>query len=419
MDDSTPGEASEFVSGFNRTQPREVRERPRSATRPRQQAVPPPPSRPAPPIPQEDNDIDFFEAGVREARARSERSGTRPSNPDPQPAVRVAVPTQRRMPMPPQRDDENYYNSAPMPRHDSEPMPRYDSEPMPRQESGSLPRQESRPLSRPRGSGERYTPPARLETTPRTTVPRHTAPRTGGYMPRRGETAPRHTPPPLPRHNERHNPQPPPEDQYDTFRQRYNPGDLISSGRGRPGGPHPDGRSRRDDDDAGGVNPLRFVLIAFVIALLVLLVILIVQLTRVSAERNDLREQITDAEEAIERYEAQSGELLTVRHEYGTLRVLYDALYAEHQICLAEPVVVDGVTTNPITGEIILPTTYTVQPGDYVRRVAQRFYDSIEPFYWRLIVDANPAVAARPNYALHIGDVLTIPALPDDYVGNQ
>jgi len=417
MDDNDPGETSEFVSGFSRTQPREVRERPRPATRPRQQAPPP---RPAPP--QADADVDFFEAGVREARARSERAGMRPPNPDPQPALRAAVPTQRKMSAPPpQRDDaHNYYDSGPMPRHDSGPMPRHDSGPMPhhdsrppmRQESGPLPRQESRPLTRPRGSGERYTPPARLETMPRNTTPRHTAPRRDGYMSRRGETAPRHTPPPLPRHN----PHPPPEDQYDTFRQRYNPGDLISSGRGRPA-PHPDGRRR--DDDTGGVNPLRFVLIAFVIALLILLVILIVQLTRVSAERNELSEQIAAAEETVERYEAQGDDLATIRREYNALRALYNALYEEHQICLAEPIDDDGVLLDPGTNRPILPATYTVQSGDYVRRIAHRFYDSIEPFYWRLIVDANPAVAARPGYGLHVGEILTIPALPDDYTGNQ
>src|SRR5260370_26877932 len=52
---------------------------------------------------------------------------------------------------------------------------------------------------------------------------------------------------------------------------------------------------------------------------------------------------------------------------------------------------------------------YTVQPGDTLSSIAQRFYDS--PADWHWLYQANRSVVHNPN-VIHPGEVLTVPYEP-------
>jgi len=112
MDDNidTKEEPSAYVKGFERPPAREPARRREPAAHAEPPVDPAPererrPRRERPTVsrqPELDPEEDFFEAGIREVRARDRsRESRRPTNPDPKPAVRASVPTQRRMATPP------------------------------------------------------------------------------------------------------------------------------------------------------------------------------------------------------------------------------------------------------------------------------------------------------------------------------
>ena len=214
MDDGDePGEpeSGAYVSGFDRRKPAEPeaaptrpapihgteRERERPGMRERERSAP---------TPSFASDEDFFEMGSREA-TRRERERRRPTNPNPRPAVRATVPTQRRMSTPPA------------------------------------------PSSRPAG--------------------REVADDAN------------------------------PDEVYDTFRQRYNPDDLISAGKGgrtvrrEPGdtrGPAP--RPQAEEEER--INPARVAVAGGAFAFLLLLIILVIVMNNFRIQRNYYRAQVDE-----------------------------------------------------------------------------------------------------------------------------
>jgi len=225
MDDNidTTEEPSAYVKGFDRPPARE----------PARRREPPPPAEPpAAPAPERerrprrerptvsrqpeiDPDEDFFEAGIREVRARDRsRESRRPSNPDPRPAVRASVPTQRRM-------------AAPPPDHQQ------------MEEHATYP----------------------------------------------------------------------PEDAYDSFRKRYDPGELISASRGRQsrdegrptrGGYTSGGRdvAAHADEDGEGLNPMRMILAGLALGVLLLMVFLVISRASRGTRISELEAQVASMEEA-------------------------------------------------------------------------------------------------------------------------
>ena len=297
-DDTEPAEEqSSFVSGFERNQPA-LEEPPAPAERRR-----PRPERPASSA---DTDEDFFEAGIREARAGRERDRERrrKSNPDPKPAVRATVPTTRRM---------------------------------------------------------------------------------TGPLPRRGEEA-------------GHSTGSLPEDKYDTFRQRYNPDDLISAGRGgRPparrgtppprGGSDNRGRDRDFDNDGGDPNLVRWLAVGGVLVLLILLVIMTVGRTSASRRYNEAAERIVSMEAAY----AESNSLRRqVDSLEATLRTRDNRItYLENQLDQQDGTAATGDgaqqgTTGQDTGttgtdeappnQDDFPRTHVVQAGQNLTRIARIHY---------------------------------------------
>ena len=324
-DDETTGESSAYVSGFDRTPPEETS----PLAEPEPVAEPP-----ASKTPESLDDDDFFEAGIREARAVRERR--RQPNPAPRPAVRANVPTQRRMTSPP-------------------------------------------PMS-----------------------------------------------------------QPPPEDAYDTFRQRYRPGELISSTKGgRPvrqappvaGGrsPMPPPRAVHDDDS---INPLRYLLLGAVVVFLGVLVFLLVHSHNLRGNLAEAEATIASMQAAYDRYGnvVEANELLQA--EVDAQAVIIENLEAElalrNEVGTTEPGTPSGgennqpTTTEPPVNVAPFPRTHVIQRGQNLSSIARYHYQ----------VAGQPPLTASEVYSLagHIqrynnianqnaiqaGQTITIPAPPSN-----
>jgi len=304
-DDDTSGEPSAFVSGFERA-----------------------PHEP----PKQTGEDDFFETGIREARAARERR--RQPNPAPRPAVRATVPTQRRMAAPPP------------PRHDGDPT----------------------------------------SMTP-------------------------------------------PEDAYDTFRQRYNPGELISPARGgRPvrNVPPVQGSERRPapqhyDEDA--VNPLRYLLLFGVIVCLGVFIFLLVRLSSVRSDLADARATIQTMQDESERYHLTAEQRdhwydeyhrISLEHEYLQLRYAQLSGAGTTDPGTQQPGTGDSdqpTTTEPPTTEPPFPRVHVLQQGQTVSAVAEIHYGRRD---WLLVLhilsynNLSEDAAAR----LPAGATINVPAPP-------
>ena len=329
-DDEPTEETNAFVSGFSRNQPEEP-----SAPIERRSRR----ERPASPSSEED----FFEAGIREARASRDRDRRRrPTNPDPRPAVRAGVPTPKRMTSPLRRDDEYAL------------------------------------------------------------------------------------------------PDSPPEDQYDTFRQRYNPDELISTTRGprpqRRGAPQREREeidlsasrgfaSRFADDEGERTSLVRWVAIAGVIVVLGVMIILATGRTSAINRYNAAAYRVRNMEAAYLEHDA-------IARQNDARAIEIDSLndrinYLENRLEQLTPATTTGTGVTPpgpgadATTDYVpatpggFPATHIVESGQTLSRIARLFYGSgtdTEVQLW-----ANH-IAAYNNIAdpslIRVGDVLTIPPLP-------
>ena len=339
-DDDTDNEPSTYVSGFDRDDNRPPLPSPTERRTRRE--------RPAQP-PQDESD-DFFEAGMREARASRDRDRRRQPNPSPKPAVRANVPTQRRMAGPPPRRNE-----------------------------------EEIPIS----SG-------------------------------------------------------PPEDKYDTFRQRYNPDELIStsrsgSGGGRPvrAGQRPQRNEvdlsasrgfaprRRDEDDDDGSDYTGMVrIIAFAAALAFIGVIIFLGFSRASINR-----QLTEANETIAAMQAahagpagwenvqnelnaEINRLNGIINDYqAQLNALQDPYTPPQGGLAAGNDLPPGDPAPPAQNN--LPATHVVVRGDSLTSIAIRFYGRGTNAENHLRAQHIATYNNLRNLDdIYVGQVLTIPPLP-------
>ena len=63
-----------------------------------------------------------------------------------------------------------------------------------------------------------------------------------------------------------------------------------------------------------------------------------------------------------------------------------------------------------MSNALVLSTTYTVQTGDFLCAIAQKFYGNGSEASWRKIYEANKAIIGTEPTQLEIGMVLEIPA---------
>jgi len=236
---------------------------------------------------------DPYEVGLRDGRAMRDRDRRRASNPDPRPAVRVNVPTER-------------------------------------------PIQEAHQAHDPRR-------PSREE--------RNAAPTT--------------------------------DEDLDGFRQRFNPGELVSAPRNpnrpvRPGQQRDvrKDRMRVESRDMETVSPLRWILAAVVLAVLVLIVFLVIRIRSLTDYRDQV-EAATAAQAAAE--SARDG----YRADVSILenRVSQLEYELENMAALGQ----DNQDGRPGTQEAppappspLLPTTHTIVSGENLHAIARRFFPNVE-----------------------------------------
>ena len=224
---------------------------------------------------------------------------------------------------------------------------------------------------------------------------------------------------------------PPPEDEYDTFRQRYRPGDLISSGGNRGEERGGDGRQPRRPAPAGrragaaahqgedGANMLRLILFGAVLVVLLIFIILIVRI-------NTLANRSADATAQVESMEAAYGRYNNLRESYNAQNEELaarnaDIVRLEGQLALANaanmPGSADGggqgsasetpeTPTEPVPE---WPRQHVVVRGDNLGRIARYHYGENTPALVEHIQSYNNI--RNPN-EIQIGNTLTIPAPP-------
>jgi len=329
-DEEPAEEPNAFVSGFARSQPEEapapIERRPR-----RERPVSP------------SSDEDFFEAGIREARASKDRDRRRRPNPDPRPAMRAGTPTSKRMASP---------------------------------------------------------PPSRR------------------------------------REQEFNLPDAPPEDQYDTFRQRYNPDELISTTRGmrpvRRGAAQQREEidlsasrgfaSRFADDEGERTSLVRWVAFAGVIVVLGFIIILATGRSRALRDYREVRYQVTGMEAAYARYnslvwenEAMAIQIESLQDDIRELEAQLRQLTTPDTPGITRPADNgdDNGTTDAPPAQGNFPATHVVESGQTLSSIARLFYGPATDSEVQLRANR---IAAYNNIAdpslIRVGDVLTIPALP-------
>jgi len=320
----TVGEPSAYVSGFDRApaaEPEPIIERPSRRERAGGEDGMSGAEHSSDKTPQPVDGDDFFEAGIREARAIRERR--RQPNPAPRPAVRANVPTQRRM--------------------------------------ASMPS-----MSQP----------------------------------------------------------PPPEDAYDTFRQRYNPGELISSGKGgRPVRKAPPAGGERGPvrpavDDSDTVSPLRYLMLGATVAFLGVLVFLLVHSHNLRGNYAEAQATIARMQEAYDSYHliTEQRDILLTKNEAQEITI--ENLQSE--LAMREDVGTPGVqqpndppvqpvTTEPPATTPQFPVAHVLQRGQNLHAVARLFYGDATPALIAHIANYNNL--ADPD-RVREGDVINVPAPP-------
>ena len=226
------------------------------------------------------------------------------------------------------------------------------------------------------------------------------------------------------------NQSPPPEDSYDTFRQRYR-GDLISAGASRSAGgersagrrqPATHGeargaqaRSSQDSDDAA--NLLRVGIFGGVLLFLVIFIILIVQINRLSNSNSDAQYTIANMEEENARYHAAAADrdahYAEIRRQEAEINRLNNELTAlQNQDLTDGQGTSDGTISDNQTDaepEPDWPRTHVVLGGQSLGRIATIFYGANTLYLVEHIQRYNNI--ANANH-IQEGDVLIIPAPP-------
>lgn len=217
------------------------------------------------------------------------------------------------------------------------------------------------------------------------------------------------------------------EDGYDNFRQRYNPDELISSPR-NPGKPKrrgqpADGRGNFGGYGGDGPNIIRWVAIGSAAVFIILMVVLIFQVNSLAGQRNYYR----DIAESIDNETSPAGpsqlELYAMEETIDIQRdMIADLRNRMIQAGLDPdaPVLPPNFGGQPSEGGSELPPQapeptsdfpreITINPGDSLSRIANRYYGSNTQDIIAMIANYNGL--ANPN-DIRIGQTLTLPPLP-------
>jgi hypothetical protein len=167
------------------------------------------------------------------------------------------------------------------------------------------------------------------------------------------------------------------------FRQRFNPGELVSSPRNtnRPvrAGQARDVRKNRAKSEpavreAESVSPIRWILAAGALAVLVLIVFLVIRMNSFASYRDEVYDARLAAETAETNLSAVNTLLSDLQRRYNNLRTEFDEL-REVNPTPGNP----GDPGNPHELAVILPTYHVVVGGDILHAIALRYFPNVEP----------------------------------------
>ena len=211
---------------------------------------------------------------------------------------------------------------------------------------------------------------------------------------------------------------------YDTFRKRYNPDEIISSGRGGRAGRRPPGGDPRTSDarpeEDERINPARVAVAGGAFAFLLLLIILVVSMNNIRRERNYYRTAAQENANFVSRYNAARADVTELRDENNQLRTQRDNYRAQLD-ARPEPGTgaVPGGNAAPGTGDVAgipypdFPREHLVASGQNLTIIARIHYGAER-------VNRSPAIYTEhirtynnmPNENVFAGRTINIPAPP-------
>ena len=178
------------------------------------------------------------------------------------------------------------------------------------------------------------------------------------------------------------------DEDLDGFRQRFNPGELVSSPR-NPNRPVRPGQSRDvrkdrmrvESRDMETVSPLRWILAAAVIGVLVLIVFLVIRMNSFAGYRDEVESYRASAQLAQAQRDTAISNYNSLQQRYDNLRDEMDNMTANNQATDEQ----GGRPTDP-TGEtppgqppaVNEPFTHVVVPGEFLSTIARRFFPGVD-----------------------------------------
>jgi len=112
---------------------------------------------------------------------------------------------------------------------------------------------------------------------------------------------------------------------------------------------------------------------------------------------------------------AIAGTLIVAPHAHAAAKVparaamVAEQMYAASKVPAQATTIAGQIHTDALVIHHEQPRRYTVQPGDTLSSIAQRFYGS--PADWRSLYQANRSVIQNPD-VIYPGEVLTVPYEP-------
>jgi hypothetical protein len=187
------------------------------------------------------------------------------------------------------------------------------------------------------------------------------------------------------------------EEDLDSFRRRYNSGELVSPPRNTNRPVRPGGRSdvrtnrvRAEDRDAETISPIRMIIAGVVLGVLVLVTVLTMQLISVRNNFNEAQDTLVEVQASLAEVNSRmtlaaqdhAYELTLAQNRIAELERRMRAAGIDPDAEHVAPG--DGVgpgeetneTSTPAAPE--LPTTHTVLGGENLGRIARRYYPGVE-----------------------------------------
>jgi len=217
--------------------------------------------------------------------------------------------------------------------------------------------------------------------------------------------------------------QQPPDDGFDDFRKRFNPGELVSSPR-NPNRPVRSGsrdvrkdRIRANSREMEVINPLRYILAAGALIIVGFFIFLIVSNSNLRGYRDEADELRTAAASHEDEISSLRGQINTLQASNNELSDILDNLQTndnqETQNSGWSPPnnTTAGNNNPPVVhpSDVEFPVYHTVQRGEHLNSIAMRWYGSAEPEILQHIATENNITNIN---RINAGVILRLTAMP-------